>query len=377
MNKAMLMELSQLRRELHQNPEIAGEEKDTAKRIIDFFKGHNSHQVITNIGGHGLAIIYKGKEPGPTTLIRCELDGLPIEEDHDLKYKSKIHGKSHTCGHDGHMAIVSGLGPHLSKHPIKRGKVVLLYQPAEETGEGANLIINDPKFKKIKPDFAFALHNLPGYPLNEIIMKKDAFAAASKGMIIKLKGRTSHAAHPEAGNSPAEAMSKIIVALQAFPKSMDSFALVTVVHAVLGEIAFGTTPGKVTIRATLRSYDDKTMESLTQFSEKIAKIIAKEYKLGISIKYTECFDSIVNDEKAWEYANKAAKTLGLKIKHIRHPFRWSEDFGHFSSHTKTLLFGIGAGKKQPQLHEPNYDFPDEIIPTGVQMFTQIIAQLNG
>ncbi|AWW31092.1 amidohydrolase [Echinicola strongylocentroti] len=376
MKKEDINTLIKLRKELHQHPDLSNDEAATAHRIKDFFEPLKPDKVIDKIGGNGLAFIYEGNAKGPTTMIRCELDGLPIPEETTAKHKSTEEGKSHSCGHDGHMTIVAGVGMNLAENPISKGRVILLYQPAEETGEGAEKVIKDKQFPKIKPDIAFALHNLPGQPKNEIILKKGSFAAASKGMVIKLKGKTSHAAHPEDGNSPATAMAKIIVGLQALPESMNGFSLITIINAVLGEVAFGTSPGEATIRATLRTYDDDTMDRLTNYAEELSTVLAKAQHLGIDISYTESFASTINDEAAWEQVNEAAKKLKLKTKHIRNPFRWSEDFGHFSIDTPTMFFGLGSGKTQPQLHNSNFDFPDTIIPTGVGIFSQIINQIN-
>lgn len=376
MDTSSLKELSKFRKTLHQYPELSGLEVETAKKVLEFFKDLNPDQTFTALGGTGLAFVFKGREEGPTSLFRCELDGLPIHEENSIKHVSTIPGKSHVCGHDGHMAIISGLGIELSKNRPKRGKVILLFQPAEETGEGAKAVIEDPKFRNLKPDFAFALHNLPTFETGQIIIKKGAFAAASTGMIIHYKGRNSHSAHPEAGNSPAEAMAKTIVALEKLPDAMKKFTLVTVIHAQLGEIAFGTTPGEATVRATLRAFENETRDLLVAYAEKLCMQIAKEYNLEVKFDYSEVFAATHNDPEAWEFGNEAAKKLKLKTKHIRIPFRWSEDFGLFSSHTKTLLFGLGSGKNQPQLHEPNFDFPDELLPTGVSIFREIIRQIH-
>lgn len=376
MDNTTLKQLSEFRKTLHQYPELSGEEKETAKRVLEFFKEIKPDKTIKGLGGTGLAFIFEGKESGPTSLFRCELDGLPIKEENDINYISTVPGKSHVCGHDGHMAIISGLGIELSRMRPKKGKVILLFQPAEETGEGAKAVLEDPKYGQLQPDYAFALHNLPNYETNQIVLKKGPFAAASTGMIIHYKGRNSHSAHPEAGNSPAEAMAKTIVALEKLPDAMKKFTLVTVIHAQLGEIAFGTTPGEATVRATLRAYENETRDLLVTYAEKLCEQIAKEYGLQVSFSYTETFAATHNDPDAWDFGNEAAKRLGLKTKHIRIPFRWSEDFGLFSSHTKTLLFGLGSGKKQPQLHEPNFDFPDELIPTGVGMFAEIVHLLH-
>lgn len=309
-------------------------------------------------------------------MIRAELDALPIPEYGKHRHKSKNSGVSHTCGHDGHMAIVCGVGMLLAEKKTIKGKVVLLFQPSEETGMGSEQVIQSANFKRIQPDFAFALHNLPGYQKNQIVLKKGAFTAASKGITINLKGKTSHAAHPEDGLSPAQAMCKLIIGLEKLTEGIPEFTLVTVIHAQLGEIAFGTTPGLAQVMATLRTFDNQTMKLLTSHAEKLAALISDEYGLEFDISYCEEFEAVINDPVPWELVNDAAKKLKLKTKHIRTPFRWSEDFGKFSSHTNSLLFGLGAGKNQPQLHEGHYDFPDEILPTGISVFNGIIEKLN-
>src|SRR5690606_37265530 len=190
------------------------------------------------------------------------------------------------------------------------------------------------------------------------------------------KGRTSHAAFPEDGNSPAEAMIRIILGLQKLPGTMEEFSLVIVVNAVLGKITFGTTPGEAVIRCTLRSYEDHVMDELTRKSENLIHRIAKQYGITVNIEVREGFNSTESHPEAYDIVNSATAQLNLEINYPSTPFRWSEDFGQFSKVSNTMLFGIGAGYDQPQLHEAIYDFPDDIIPTGVEIFTSIIRQIN-
>lgn len=376
--KVSLQKLIKFRKEIHKNPELSGSEKNTAKRIISFAKRYSPDKIISNIGGNGIAVIFNGKEKGPTVLIRCELDALPIPEINKFNYKSVNENISHKCGHDGHMAIVSGLIPLLSKNILKRGKVVLLYQPAEETGEGAEWILKDNKFKSIKPNFVFALHNLPGFEKGKIIIREKEFAAASKGMIIKLIGKTSHAAEPEKGINPALAVSDIISALISLPKKIKTikdFSLITIIHLKIGERAFGTSPGYAEVMATLRSFKNADMKLLTDSAIKRAKSIAKKYELKYEIEFTEEFPATVNDKNCVEIIKEAAKENKLKVQKIRTTFRWSEDFGHFTNHFNGTLFGLGSGEKQPALHNPDYDFPNEIIEPGIKVFYSIINQI--
>ncbi|GGZ35104.1 peptidase M20 [Echinicola pacifica] len=377
MKKAHFTSIQQLRHRLHREPELSGEEKSTARTIADFFGGLSHFKVLKSLGGHGLALIHESSTAGPTSMVRCELDGLPIAETGSPSYSSQHPGQSHSCGHDGHMAIVAGLGLQLQDSPIQKGRVVLLYQAAEETGEGAEKIINDPKYSKIKSDYAFALHNLPGYERSQIILKKGTFAAASKGIIIGLSGKTSHAAHPEEGISPSITLAKLMVGMEAIPKSLEEFSMITVVHAWMGERSFGTSPGEARLLATLRAYDNPSIQRLSHYIEKLVELLAKEAGLSYTIDYTEEFEATSNEPEAWQIVNEAAKSLKLKTSHIRNPFRWSEDFGRFSAGTKTMMFGLGAGKKQAPLHHGDYDFPDEIMKTGVDLFEKTIRSLHG
>lgn len=377
MNTPTIQSLIQLRRYLHQYPEISGEESKTAQKIHELFQELDVDKFYTGLGKTGLAYVFEGSEPGPTSLFRCELDGLPIQENNpDISHSSKISGTSHVCGHDGHMAIITGLGMHLAENKPSNGRVVLLFQPAEETGEGAEAVIADPRFTEIHPDYAFALHNLPGYELHQIVLKEGAFAAASVGISIHLKGWNSHSAHPEAGKSPAKAMAALILGLEKLPESIEEFSLVTVIHAKLGEVAFGTTPGEAVVMATLRGFTNEARDLLVERARSLAEALAAQHSLSLEITLTESFAATHNDPEATDIGRKAANELSMAIFEAKQPFRWSEDFGLFSTHTKTLLFGLGAGLQQPQLHEPSFDFPDEIIETGVSMFKKIIDLIH-
>lgn len=370
-------ELVNLRHELHALAEVSGEEEKTSKKILSYLKSTKPDEIIEGLGGRGILARYSGKEEGPAILIRCELDALPIPEENDFDYISKNRETGHKCGHDGHMAIVCGLARLLGDTGLQRGEVMLLFQPAEETGQGARRVLDDEQFKGIKPDRVFALHNLPGYEKHQIVVKENTFAAASIGLIIRLKGETSHAAHPEEGNSPALAMSHLIQDFSALPQyyaPLNKAAKATVIHARLGERAFGTSPGYAEVMATLRTYEDETMEILKQKAVEIAEGLSQTYKLGLETEWVESFSATVNDTDGVEIFRKVAKEHGLSVLEKEDPFSWSEDFGHFTNVFPGAMFGLGAGKEQPALHASDYDFPDELIETGVKMFAGIVDQ---
>lgn len=369
----MTPEIIKLRHKLHQHPEVSNNEFETSKRIAQFFNKLNPAQTLS-LSNTGKAFIFEGNKPGKTIVFRSELDALPIKEESSLAYASVNKNVSHVCGHDGHMSILAGLAKKIANEPNLSGRVVFLYQPAEEVEQGAKDIVDDPLFKKIKPDYIFALHNIPGIEKHKIILKSGSFSAASKGMTVKLYGKTSHAAEPENGTSPANAISLIIRELNELLNKMDLFsdlALLTIIHIQLGEISFGTSPGYAEIRITLRSFENEDMEVLTSHSEKIIRDITKAENLKCEILYSEVFPASVNNDQCLNYVEQSAKQNHLKIEKIEKPFKWSEDFGYYSMKYKTCLFGLGSGISQPPLHNPDYDFPDDLIETGINIFYSI------
>jgi amidohydrolase len=373
-SKEILEDVVRLRKTLHRYPELSGNERQTAGWVKAFLEKQGPERMIENIGGHGLAAIFDSGQEGPTILFRADLDALPIQEVNTFDYKSQHEGVSHKCGHDGHTAILAGVAAVLGRERPDKGRVVLLFQGEEETGQGAEKVIRDPLFQEILPDQVYALHNLPGYPEKAIVIKDGPFASASKGMIIELTGRSSHAAHPEQGNSPGLVLPELIGGLQGIPAEKSAFrdfVLLTIIHVKLGELAFGTNPGKGVVMATLRSFLNDDMKVFTRRSESLVKTLADRNGLEASIRYTEVFPATHNQKEATETVRKAAKAIGARVLGIEEPFRWSEDFGHFTQQFPGALFGIGSGEKHPSLHNNDYDFPDEIIETGIAMFLEI------
>lgn len=374
----MIAKIIELRHELHKHPEVSNNEYKTSERIVNFMKPFRPDEIIS-LSKTGKAFVFNGQEAGKTIIFRTELDALPIREKTSLAYSSANENVAHACGHDGHMAILAGLAQKIAKKIPKYGRVVLLFQPAEEMEQGAKDILNDSSFKSIEPDYIFALHNIPGLKKHKIVVKSGSFAAASKGMTVKLIGKTAHAAEPENGINPANAISMIISQVQELKRNKSLFkalTLLTIIHIQLGEVAFGTSPGYAEIRFTLRSYENNDMELLTSYSEKIIRNISQKENLECEILYSEEFPASVNNDQCLAYVKQAAKNNKLEIETLENPFKWSEDFGYYGLLYKSCLFGLGAGISQPPLHNPDYDFPDEIVETGINMFYNIYKKIN-
>ena len=368
-----------LRKELHQHPELSGEEAQTAHRIKSFINAHHPPtQWIDNAGGHGLLAIYELTQPGPTIVIRCELDALPIEETNTFDHRSVVKGVSHKCGHDGHMAIVAGIIFWMKEQNFTAGKIVLLFQPAEETGMGGSGIVDDPRFTALHPDYIFALHNIPGEPLHSIITVPGSFSSEVHTFALYLKGKESHSAEPEHGINPALAIAEITNALPElnFPDpTQDNFTLLIPVHISMGDKAYGISPGKGELHCTLRTWNEGTMKKVKQQLNQLIQSICQTHHLEFEMDWLEYFPASINDLQCNSFIKEAATHLGLPIIKRPYPFRFGEDFGWFAKSYKTAMFGLGAGVNSPALHHADYDFPDEIIETGINMFTTLIKQV--
>ena len=385
--------LEKLRDKLNKNAELSGQEKETNKIINKFLEKTNPDVHYKNVGGYGIVAIYKGLEEGKNILLRADIDGLniPLGQQSFLSGQpSAVSGQCqksefkvqrqyyHRCGHDGHATILCGLAMRYGKQRPAKGNVVLLFQPAEETGLGAQSVINDSLFKEMKIDAAFALHNLPGFAKHQIVLKKDCFASASQGVKLIFDGATSHASQPEKGNNPQGVVTTL---LDAFQKKYENLkkdkyrTTLTVTHVAIGEETFGVTPGHAEIWLTLRSQDDNSLKKLTDNTIALCEYVANEFKLKFSHSIHEAFPTTMNSAKETDVVERVAKELKLSVNIIKEPFPWSEDFGRFGAVCPICLFGLGCGFEHEPLHSPNYEFEDEIIDTGVDVFEKIISNI--
>ena len=373
-----IAELTDWRRMLHQHPEVSGAEAQTARTVMAMLTELAPDQVINGLGGHGVAAVFIGAGPGPTVLFRAELDALPIPEVGDLPYRSIWPGMGHMCGHDGHSAILAGLARLVSRQRPLRGRVVLLFHPAEEDGSGAAAILADPAFAPCLPDYAFALHNLPGLPLGHAALAAGPANCASRGLKLVLTGKTAHASMPEGGVSPALALARLIPGLMALGPGGTvgpGFRLVTITHAKLGEPTFGVAPGTAELWATLRTLTDADMVNLVAGAEAVVQ--AGTADLQVSHSFHDNFAACTNHIEATALLSKAITAQRLPVTDANYPMRWSEDFGRFGQVARSAMFVLGAGTDHPRLHNPDYDFPDALIGPGVGVFAQVMRDILG
>lgn len=378
--RTILGDVRRIRQELHRHPELSMQEKRTARRITDFLSELPGTMEIRSVGGTGVCARLTSGLAGPTVLIRGDIDALPVPEDESLPYHSEVEGVSHKCGHDGHTAILLGLAALLAENPVPAGEALLLFQPSEENGRGAKAVLEDPFFSGRDIDYVFALHNLPGYEKNEIVVRSGSFTATVLTVIVRLSGKTSHAAEPENGISPSAAIAELLQYASAKsinePERSD-FTLFTPVYAVMGEKAYGTAAGYGEVHLTVRTWTAPLMESRLKDLGEFLRNLADNYQLTVTEERTERFYSNKNREEAVTIVKKAADAIGLPCTEIGQPFKWGEDFGLFTQRYPGAMFGLGAGRDLPGLHHPDYDFPDDIIAAGILMFYTILNEITG
>lgn len=365
----------QFRRELHQFPEVSGREVETRSRIKAFVRPFAPDQ-LTDIAGTGLLLRYGQDTNGPVTLIRADIDALPIQEVNTFAHRSQHEGISHKCGHDGHAAILARLASLLADKPVAKGRVYLVFQPAEETGQGAAAVLSDPAFVNIRPDRAFALHNLPGYEQGAIVCRPGPFTPSVLSMIVMFTGNVSHSAEPENGLNPAYIMAEFMLnakQLQHPDPSSEDFALITPVYTTMGELAYGISAGYGEVHLTLRTRTARRMEALT--AQLLAELSALSAASGITVatRYTDAFSANENDEKAVGQIREAALLRGYPYVEKQDPFKWGEDFGLFTRTYKGAMFGIGNGVDSPALHNNDYDFNDALIEPAAHLFFDLVG----
>lgn len=371
--------MKSIRKELHAHPEISGCEERTALKIADLLKEIGVHEVHSNFSQHSVLGVIDGKKQGKTTLFRCELDALPIKETNTFDHHSKNSGVAHKCGHDGHMTILLALAEQLVNEPPEKGKFLLLFQSAEETGEGAQNVIESGFLNSFSIDHVIALHNVPGFEKNAIICKKNEFTPSVESFEIQLKGETSHAGEPDKGKNPATCLSEIIHYMQSLhqpdPKK-ENYFVVAPIHINMGDRAYGTSAGDANIGYTVRTFNHAEFDQQKKRIEEKTKSIAKGQCLDYDITWKEAFAANQNDKKVVETIEETAIELNLKYIEKKNPFDWGEDFGLFTQRYPGAMFGLGSGTDTPPLHDSSYDFPDDIIDTGKDMFYTIANKLQ-
>jgi amidohydrolase len=370
MNAAHLALVKKLRHQLHRHPELSKDEKWTKARLMTFLRDHTGLEIVDR--GPWFYARYVAGEDKKNLAFRAEMDALPMAEGIPLPHASLNPGVSHKCGHDGHAAVLAGLGLELDTLGAD-ANVYLVFQHAEETGEGARVCAALMKEEGI--DEIFAFHNMSGMPLHTIGVIEGTAHFASRGMIMRFTGSPTHASQPEHGINPAYAMARIITALPHLSdgKGSQGQVLATVVGISAGSRAFGIAASQGDLLLTIRGEFETELDGFGQAVEDYAGTICKEEGLTVDFSYQEVFPMTANHPRSVQGIREMARDKGFELMEIQKGFRASEDFGCFLKETRGAIFYIGNGRAYPEIHTTPYDFNDEIIETAVEAFKGLLG----
>ena len=370
-------DLISLRHRIHSRPCLSGNEKETAEIVSDFLSQCNPDKLWTDIAGSGIIARFGNDGNGPSVLFRCELDALPIHEQGTPSYKSAYDGVAHSCGHDGHMAIMCGVAQWLSSQRedlLKNGCVYLLFQPEEETGAGAEKMAAWMKENNIVFDYALALHNWPGKTHGAVVIYPHTYAWASIGIKLDVIGRTSHASEPEKALNPTDAIIEIIRKINSLNGET---AFSTVISAGVGELDYGITPGRGYVATTTRSQTDEGLERLENRIIAQSEEIASKYGLGLEVSTTDYFPATINTPELTQTVKRIAEEKRYPVEEDIVGTKGSDDFVHIAKMARNgaTFFDLGSGTDHAPLHRPDYDFDDSLIKSGVEIMSSVCRHI--
>lgn len=356
--KGYIME--NLRQILHAIPERSMQERKTKETLVKYLQ-ENTDLEVTDRGSWFYAL-KKSEDPVQSPLaFRADMDAVSLD------------GKTvgHFCGHDGHSTILATLAEKLSGEKVNRD-IYLIFQPGEETGEGGavcSTLIQEKGISEI-----YGLHNIPGYAKGSVLLRKGTFACASTGLRIHMTGTPTHAAYPENGKNPSGTLARLILEVENLTREFQSqgkIVRMTVIGVEIGSNSYGMSASEGEVRFTVRAEKEAEFESYLTEIRKMAENMAEEGGFTLEMEEIERFPATENHEEAVEKVRRTAQKLGLSVQELQEPMRWSEDFGYYLRECEGAFLGIGDGEDYPQLHTAEYEFPDEITETAVELFYAI------
>lgn len=368
MNTENLKKIIALRHELHEYPELSMNEAHTKQKLIDFI-ANNTRLAVVDCGKWFYASRYV--ESTHAIAFRADMDALPIDESLNIPHASRNPGISHKCGHDGHCAALCGLALELDAMSLNRS-VYMIFQHAEETGQGGQECANFLRERNISEIYAF--HNWSGYPEKSIVVRSGLCQCASQGLTIKFTGKSSHASEPEKGINPSFAVGRFIMSLKELYEHYEGRKILcTIVNVKVGSKNFGISPGDGEISMTLRAEHESDMKNFDSELRRIAVQKSEEFSVAVSFETHDYFPETVSDSECVMKVKNAAKSLSLNVIEMQKAIRASEDFGWYMKQTPGAIFYIGNGENYPAIHTTSYDFNDNILPVAVNMFREIFA----
>ncbi len=367
-----------IRHDLHENPELCFEEHRTSA-IVAHELNRLGFSVTTGIAGTGVVGSLTAGQGNRAIAVRADMDALPIPETTGLPYASRTPGKMHACGHDGHTTMLLGLARYLAETKAFNGTVHLIFQPAEEDISGARRMIDEGLFKRFPVDQVFALHNMPGTPVGQVLVRAGAITAAVDIINITVKGIAGHGALPHLADDPVIAASAMVMALQtAISRNNDALdpAVLTVGSIHGGQLATAI-PETVSMKCGLRTTAKLSRDILLKRIAEIINGTAATFGCTAEIDYGDCivYPVGINDIGATALVRDVALGIGQEPAHIdlKGPIMFSEDFAFMLEEVPGCFFGIGNGPSK-SLHDAGYDFNDELLQKGTEFFARIVTK---
>ena len=366
MNNRDLELTKELWRKLHHTPELSGQETKTKSILKEYLTNYTTLSVVET--PDYLYTVYEEKDceqPQLTICLRADMDAIPDGEG----------GVFHGCGHDGHSAalfLAALCLERLRQKGKKIGKrVILLWQQAEETGEGARRAC--PVLLKESVSEIYGCHNIPGYPLGEVLLRRQVFACASKGLILDLHGKQSHAAYPEQGINPGYLIAEIVNKLPIWCEDhKKGLTMASIIEMKVGSENFGISAGDGRLCLTLRAHYQEDLEILTEAILAYARQQAATSGITMEVSETDAFPDTVNDTALTEKLEQLCIDHALSYTYLPEPMRWSEDFGWYQKKCRGVFFGIGAGEETPGLHTESYCYPEALLEKAGMIWETII-----
>ena len=374
-------DLTAWRRDLHEHPELGFEEVRTSAIVAQRLREFGVDEVITGIAKTGVVGAIKGRQPGGAIGLRADMDALPIHEATGLPYASKIPGKMHACGHDGHTAMLLGAARYLSETRNFAGTVYVIFQPAEEGFAGGRVMVEEGLFERFPMQMVFGMHNWPQLPAGHFVWRHGPVMAACSQFEIVINGKGAHAAMPHQGIDPIVIAAHIVTGLQSIvARNVDpaESGVVTVGH-ISGGDTFNVIPQTVHMKGTTRWFTAKVGDQLESGVRRIATGIAASFGATAEVDYRRTYIPTVNDPEATDLAAIAARAVAgeARVSRMANPTMGGEDFS-FMLEAKQgcyIMLGGGRGEGDAQVHHPKYDFNDGILAVGASYWATLAEQL--
>lgn len=365
------------RRYLHENPELQYDCVNTAAFVAEKLEEFGVDELHSGIAKTGIVAIINGKGAGPTIGLRADMDALPIVEETGLDHASKIPGKMHACGHDGHTTMLLGAARYLCETRNFTGRVALIFQPAEEGERGALAMVEAGIMDDFDIKQVFALHNLPNAPTGHFMMREGAFLAAADGFEIVVQGRGGHAAMPQETLDPIPVAANIYAAIQTISSrnlhARDNTVIsVTMLNA---GTAFNIVPDTAFLAGTFRTLDKSSRDVVVRRLKEICDFTGRAFGCEVRYHAKAAGPATVNHREQTAFAARVAQGVSgaEKVNAEAEPIMGSEDFSYMLEARPGAYVFLGAGEGA-DLHHPKYDFNDEISPIGASYFVKLVEE---